>query len=160
MLLASDGTDSSRNIPHILAVWGGAFRGLPVEVISVAAHEAFMRSSGAFGAVRGERLPHPDFGAHEQVAQMVADELIELGWHAAATVSVGDPEREILSAAKSWKADLIVTGSRGLGTLRRLLLGSVSHNLLMHSHSSLLVMRGNVPARLREPAFVGREALA
>ncbi len=36
MLLATDGTDSSRNVPSVLASWGEAFRHLPVEVLSVA----------------------------------------------------------------------------------------------------------------------------
>ena len=36
MLLATDGTRSSLGIPHVLAAWGNAFRGLPVEVLSVA----------------------------------------------------------------------------------------------------------------------------
>ena len=42
MLLATDGTPSSREIPHVLAGWGTAFRGLPVEVLSVAHGEGFV----------------------------------------------------------------------------------------------------------------------
>jgi nucleotide-binding universal stress UspA family protein len=152
MLLATDGSASARNIPRILANWGNAFRGLPVEVISVAAHEAFTRWPADFGAPEGRLVPDPDFGAHEQIARMVADELMERGWHAAATVGVGEPEREILAAATSWKADLIVTGSRGLSTMRRLVQGSVAHDLLLHGHSSLLVMRGQVPASIGRKA--------
>jgi nucleotide-binding universal stress UspA family protein len=75
--------------------------------------------------------------------------MMDLGWHAAAVAAIGDAEREILAAAAAWRADLIVTGSRGLGAIRRHLQGSVSHDLLMHSQSSLLVVRGVVPAPIR-----------
>jgi nucleotide-binding universal stress UspA family protein len=163
MLLATDGTDSSRNIPHILASWGDAFRGLPVEVLSVA-HEA--HPIDPFVPLT-PRPPRPieaaedrDYALHERIAEQVADEMMDLGWHSAAVASVGDPEREILAAAASWRADLIVTGSRGLGTLRRHVVGSLSHDLLMHSQSSLLVIRGMVPAPIRRTAAVASVAPA
>src|SRR5215470_10406720 len=41
-------------------------------------------------------------------------------------VVVGDPRAEILRAADEWRADLIVLGARGLGRIKRWLLGSVS----------------------------------
>jgi nucleotide-binding universal stress UspA family protein len=44
-------------------------------------------------------------------------------------IEVGDPTRHILACAEARGADLIVMGSRGLGDLRGLLLGSVSHKI-------------------------------
>ena len=44
---------------------------------------------------------------------------------------VGDPARQLLEMAAT--ADLIVVGSRGLGPVRRLLLGSVSEKVLQHA---------------------------
>lgn len=138
MLLASDGTRSSRAIPSILATWGDAFRGIPVEVLSVAHPDGGLQRDG------------PDEVAmHEGIARQVADEMLELGWHSAATVRVGDPPREIVAEAGAWDADLIVTGSRGIGTLQRLIVGSVAHDVLMHVGASVLVMRGQVPSRVR-----------
>ena len=163
MLLATDGTDSSRNIPHILASWGDAFRGLPVEVLSVA-HEAHPIDPFVPLTPRPPRpieaAPDRDYALHERIAEQVADEMMDLGWHSAAVASAGDPEREILAAAASWRADLIVTGSRGLGTLRRHVIGSLSHDLLMHSQSSLLVVRGMVSAPIRRTAAVASVAPA
>jgi nucleotide-binding universal stress UspA family protein len=157
MLLATDGTDSSRNIPHVLASWGEAFRHLPVEVLSVAPRtrvfDPFYRLSSRDAGPMAQP-PSEEYRQHERIAAQVADEMIELGWHAAAAASVGDTEREILAAADTWRADLIVTGSRGLGAIRRHLQGSVSHGILMHSQSSLLVVRGVVPAPLRMAATV------
>jgi nucleotide-binding universal stress UspA family protein len=50
----------------------------------------------------------------------------------------GDPATEILSAAESIKADLIVVGSRGLRGVKGML-GSVSRNVLAHSTCSVLI---------------------
>ena len=44
-------------------------------------------------------------------------------------IEEGDPTRRILALAKARAADLIVMGSRGLGDLQGLLLGSVSHKV-------------------------------
>ncbi|XP_068695010.1 universal stress protein in QAH/OAS sulfhydrylase 3'region-like isoform X2 [Montipora capricornis] len=46
---------------------------------------------------------------------------------------LGKPGEVICNAASKEKADHIVMGSRGLGTVRRTLLGSVSDYLLHHS---------------------------
>ena len=46
--------------------------------------------------------------------------------------------------------DLIVTGSRGLGDLQRMVSGSVAHDVLLHTGASVLVMRGQVHAAARE----------
>jgi nucleotide-binding universal stress UspA family protein len=39
-------------------------------------------------------------------------------------------------------AGLIVMGSRGLGGVRRALMGSVSDSVVRHAHGSVLVIRG------------------
>jgi nucleotide-binding universal stress UspA family protein len=84
----------------------------------------------------------------------VAEEMMELGWHAAAVARAGDPARQIVSTGVEWRADLIVTGSRGLGTVRRMVEGSVAHDVLLHARSSVLVVRGLVPAHIPQTASV------
>ncbi len=44
-------------------------------------------------------------------------------------MTAGDPAKRILETATAEQADMIVMGSRGLGDLRGLLLGSVSHKV-------------------------------
>ena len=159
MLLASDGAHSARRIPSILASWHPAFRGMPVEVVSVASSESFLTPWAPEGDT-GSESPGRDIAQHRQIAQYVADELMDLGWHAAAIVAMGDPAREILDASRDWHADLIVTGSRGIGTIRRLVQGSVAHKVMMHTRSSVLVMRGQVPARIPSEAVAIRPAFS
>ncbi|HLJ60603.1 MAG TPA: universal stress protein [bacterium] len=53
----------------------------------------------------------------------------------------GDPASQILEAAKAKGADLIVIGSRGLGQLGGLILGSVSERVLHAAHTPVLIVR-------------------
>ena len=47
----------------------------------------------------------------------------------------------ILDAAREWRADLIVLGSRGEKGLRRFLLGSVAEFVARHAPCSVLIVR-------------------
>ncbi len=53
----------------------------------------------------------------------------------------GHPAEEILRYAEAEHADLLVMGSRGLSSARRLLLGSVSDAVVHHTHAAVLVVR-------------------
>jgi nucleotide-binding universal stress UspA family protein len=55
-----------------------------------------------------------------------------------ATNSIVD---EIINIAARDKIELIVIGTRGLGDFRRLLLGSVSNGVVVHSQCSVLIVR-------------------
>lgn len=149
MLLATDGTRSCLEVPRILARWRPAFHGMEVEVLSIAPNDPRAARLVAEGDLSDAGLAD-----HRRIAEQVADEMVDLGWRASAVTRAGDPSREIVSAAQGYGADLVVTGSRGLGTLERLLAGSVAHAVLVHSQASMLVMRGHVPARARERRVV------
>jgi nucleotide-binding universal stress UspA family protein len=53
----------------------------------------------------------------------------------------GAPGQAIVEEAERWGANLIVMGSRGLGTWNRLLLGSVSSNVVHHAKCSVEIVR-------------------
>ena len=54
----------------------------------------------------------------------------------------GHPAGEILAAAAGFDADLIVVGARGLGGMKRLLLGSVSERVLRDARCPVLIVKG------------------
>jgi nucleotide-binding universal stress UspA family protein len=60
---------------------------------------------------------------------------------AQAHLRVGRPDEQIVALAEEIGAGLIVMGSRGLGRLRRLLMGSVSDSVVRHAHCPVLIVR-------------------
>jgi nucleotide-binding universal stress UspA family protein len=61
---------------------------------------------------------------------------------AVAHANIGRPDAEIVRLAEELGAGLVVVGSRGLGPLRRAVMGSVSSSVVRHAHTSVLVVRG------------------
>ncbi|MDH5739500.1 MAG: universal stress protein [Nitrospira sp.] len=55
---------------------------------------------------------------------------------------VGSPAQLILDSADNLSADLIVVGVRGRNRLSEVVLGSVSHRVLLHSSRPTLIVRG------------------
>ncbi len=53
----------------------------------------------------------------------------------------GSPAEVIIKLAKKANVDIVVVGSRGLSSVRRYLLGSVSDDISMHARSSVLIVR-------------------
>jgi nucleotide-binding universal stress UspA family protein len=53
----------------------------------------------------------------------------------------GEPDKEIIRLSEEIDANMIVMGSRGLGAVRRALMGSVSDSVVKHAHCPVLVMR-------------------
>ena len=85
--------------------------------------------------------------AEEEARQKVsgrAEKIKEAGGKVAGVHGkVGQPEAQIVRLAEEIGAGLVVVGSRGLGPLRRALMGSVSMGVVHHAHGSVLVVRGD-----------------
>ncbi len=87
-----------------------------------------------------------------------AKKLRDMGGEAAKSHAVaGRPDAEIVRVAEELPAGLVVVGSRGLGGVRRALLGSVSSSVVRHASGSVLVVRGGsgqVDANLTGPVVL------
>ena len=75
-------------------------------------------------------------------------------------LATGRPDEEIVELAEEVSAGMIVIGSRGLGGVRRALVGSVSDSVARHAHCPVLVVRGStrsedVPTRTAEQTAGG-----
>lgn len=53
----------------------------------------------------------------------------------------GSPAETIIKVSQKAKVDLIVVGSRGLSSVQRFLLGSVSDDISLHSRASVLIVK-------------------
>jgi nucleotide-binding universal stress UspA family protein len=69
------------------------------------------------------------------------DLLLKNGITAKTLLKKGNIVSEIEKVAKNEKCDLIIVGSKGLGAVTRLLLGSVSNKLAQYSPCSLLIVK-------------------
>jgi nucleotide-binding universal stress UspA family protein len=132
ILLAYDGSEGAkkaRDVAATLARSGGG------DVIVVTAFHPMPRVST------------PDAGdvaeIHEarSLADWVVDSLAKEGIHGEPDVLEGPPAEAILNAADVHGADIIVIGSRGMGPLAGLLMGSVSGHVVHYAKVPVLVVR-------------------
>ncbi|GAX91094.1 universal stress protein [Effusibacillus lacus] len=77
----------------------------------------------------------------EEVLKEAAEKLQAKGIPVEELVETGDAAREICLFAKHQQCDLIIMGSRGLGTFGELVLGSVSHKVLHHAPCPVLIVK-------------------
>lgn len=82
------------------------------------------------------------------IANGVMGILAREGRHCSPIIRDGEPRREILDATLELDADLIVTGARGLGGFKGLVLGSVSRGVSKAAPCSVLVVGGPKAAAL------------
>ena len=54
---------------------------------------------------------------------------------------MGDPGEVIVDTCMEGDYDLIIMGSRGFGTFRQMVMGSVSQSVLHHATCSVLIAR-------------------
>ncbi len=75
------------------------------------------------------------------VVQHAGERLAKAGYQVEEVSKIGQPAEEIIQYAEWNNVDLIVIGSRGLGAVARVFLGSVSSRIVHHSPCSVLVLR-------------------
>ena len=80
------------------------------------------------------------------------------GTIAQAHLRFGRPEDEILDLAEEVGAGMIVMGSRGVGPVERLVMGSVSEEVLHHAPCPVLLMRGGERAWPPASVVLGDDA--
>jgi len=90
-------------------------------------------------AIKREALVQQQIEAAGRFVQQTARRLEEAGYRAVGAAGLGWPAETILQEAVSRQADLVVMGSHSRKGVKRLLLGSVSHAVLHHAKTSVLL---------------------
>lgn len=80
-------------------------------------------------------------GEAEEVLNLAVKEVGNIPCEIHTEIIEGDAASAILEVAKVRKSDLIVMGSRGLGRLAGLLLGSASQKVVSHAPCPVLIVR-------------------
>jgi nucleotide-binding universal stress UspA family protein len=93
-----------------------------------------------------EHAQHKEQEHLDREAQRLLDTQVEQvravgGSGAQGHLRIGRSAEEIVALAEELGVGLIVMGSRGLGGLKRALMGSVSDSVVHHAHCSVLVVR-------------------
>lgn len=93
---------------------------------------------------------HPDDPRTPRIITAIGDQIVRIAKarcldQGAKTVKTavrsGDFAEEILTAAEEFGVEMIVVGSRGLGTIRSTVLGSVSQKVLHHAEGTVVTVR-------------------
>jgi nucleotide-binding universal stress UspA family protein len=87
-----------------------------------------------------------EYEEHEREARQLLEAQVERMKAAGVTVAqahlrMGRADEEIVVLAEELGADLVAMGSRGLGGVRRGLMGSVSDSVVRHAHCPVLITR-------------------
>ncbi len=61
--------------------------------------------------------------------------------HSDVVVLAGSPAEAIVDYSENNDCDLIIMGSRGLGAIREIMVGSVSHNVIQHASIPVMIMK-------------------
>lgn len=145
IVIATDGSEYARAAVDLVAR-------LPVdkgtEVTLLAVIEWFTPTFTASYPVIGQQVVEAFDKAeqrlHAGLTKVLQTELKRLqsaGFAVDTELRQGHAARQIVEAVERLGADLLVTGSRGLGRVEGLLLGSVTNQLVKHSPCSVLVVK-------------------
>jgi nucleotide-binding universal stress UspA family protein len=140
ILLATDGSEEAE-LAALRAVDLAGATDSELHVVHVGVVPIFLKSYPGTLGYYGK--------LYEQIEEVSRELLRKQSWRvkaaggtvAGAHLRMGEVDLEIVALAEELQADLIVMGSRGLGGVRRALMGSVSDSVVRHAHCPVLVVR-------------------
>ncbi len=140
IVVGVDGSDHSRMAVE-WAVKEAGIRQAPLTVLSV--HPVAL--SSWTGAPINFPTDQPEENKLHAVVQELTDKVVgQVGGPKPSSVTVrtvsGGPALELINASED--ADVLVVGSRGTGGFARLVLGSVSTQVVQHAHCPVVVVPG------------------
>ncbi len=148
------GVDGSKHSESAIRWAARMARGMGSEVVAVFAVAPPVYFDGGFLAP----VVPPQFdlewraGMKTQFEEEWCKSLRDTGVRYRAIMEDGRPASVIAQVADSVNADVIVIGRRGRGGVAELVLGSVSHELVLHSKRPILVISTDPPTQARSQA--------
>lgn len=109
--------------------------------------------------------PIPDTGEWQQVLRQEFENewcgpLKNAGVRYRTIFKMGSPAATLINIARREQADLLVTGTRGVGGFKELMLGSVSHQLVLHATVPVVVIPADVERTAVAPESTPATAVA
>lgn len=146
ILVPTDGSDHARSAVRLAAHLANKLEARLIALHVVAPSGSGEVSEDLKSFAKGEHIAATDRDISESIGQQIlhnAEALAsEEGLERIDTLlEVGDVADAVLAVAKSQNVDLIVMGSRGLGRLEGLILGSVSHKVFHLAPCSCITVK-------------------
>ncbi|CAG8642809.1 11524_t:CDS:2, partial [Acaulospora morrowiae] len=99
------------------------------------------RAQNAENRKTNRRLSFTEHSDASDTLKPLAEELASKGITSNFYILKGDAKVQLVKLAENSHADLVIVGTRGLGLLKRNLLGSVSEHVVRHCECSVLVVK-------------------
>lgn len=145
ILLAVDGSDHSVRAAEFAGELSACF-GAPVDIVNVVPETTLVAAGPIPGYSQTENvyITQRDMlkSAGTDAVARAAQTVSHAGGTTASTeVMIGRPAHTIVTLAEDVGADCIVMGRRGLGDIRGLVLGSVSHKVAQLTDTTLITVK-------------------
>jgi nucleotide-binding universal stress UspA family protein len=144
ILLATDGSEEAE-LAALRAVELADATDSELHVVHVGVVPLFLKSYPGTLGYEGKLYEQIEEDSRELLRKQSRRVKAAGGTVARTHLRMGAVALEIVGLAEELGADLIVMGSRGLGGVRRALMGSVSDSVVRHAHCPVLVVRPEKP---------------
>ena len=136
ILLAVDGSEHSLNAARMVSQLARSMNSAELRIVVVYNSIPPLLGDPDFQVVLNARLEET-----EKILQSAARAVGDVPSTVYTETIAGDPAESIVKIAETRKCDLIVMGSRGLGRLAGLVLGSASQKVVSHAPCPVLIVR-------------------
>ncbi len=140
ILVATDGSEKSKHAMEEAANLAKAFDA-EITVVSVSQDTQFYIGDQTFGSGHMFVLQEDIEKAVKQILKKASDFFAEKGLTVKTVLGKGYPADVICETADEGDFDLIVLGSRGLGSITGFILGSVSSRVAHHCKKNVLIVK-------------------
>jgi nucleotide-binding universal stress UspA family protein len=141
ILLATDGSQEARQAAQAAAELSKD-TGSEVHVTYVLPSPRELRGHHTYSKEVMKSVLEQAEGDAQSFIEEQAEQIRASGGKVAEThLQTGEPDKEIVRLSEELGAGTIVIGSRGLGGLRRALMGGVSESVVRHAHCPVFVVR-------------------
>jgi nucleotide-binding universal stress UspA family protein len=141
ILLATDGSEEARRAAQAAAELSKD-TGSEVHVTYVLPSPTALRGHHTYSRDVMRSVLEQAEGEARSFLEAQAKQVGESGGKVAEThLRAGEPDKEIVRLSEELGAGTIVIGSRGLGAVRRTLMGGVSESVVRHAHCPVFVVR-------------------
>lgn len=136
ILLAVDGSDHALHAAHVAASLANAMNAKTLRVVVVyASIPPYLGEPNLQGAINARLMES------QEILRKVVETLGAVSAEVFTDPVEGDAAESIIDVARTHQNDLIVMGSRGLGRLAGMLLGSTSQKVVAHAPCPVLIVR-------------------